>query len=171
MRRKSLQDLLGTVGNKLSLTRRLVYSEDSTPQIEAPLEAMAEYQDISPLVLPEPALTFPGPPNAVLSSLCHYSQDSRPNEVLGSHSNLGTGRHSGEALSGRPKLRTKPSLRTINVAAQPTNTNDRPGSSETHRESQELKKKSPPPSAERFCPVVPADYLRGVSPQVPTRVR
>jgi hypothetical protein len=170
MRRKNLQDLLDTVGNKLSLARRLVYSEDSIPQIEASLEAMTDYQDISPLVLPEPAVAFPGPPNAVLGSLCHCSEDSRSNEALSSRGNLETHRHGGEALSGRPKLRRKPSLRIINVVAQPTNTNDRPSSSKTHRKSQELQKISPPPSPERFCPVVPAGYLRDVSPQVPTRV-
>jgi hypothetical protein len=171
MRRKSLQDLLGTVGTKLSLARRLVYSEDMIPQHEAPLEALRVSQEISPLVLPEPALPLPGAPNASLGSLCLYSKDMIFNEALDSHSSLAIYRGSEGTSSDRSKLQTNQSLGILIVAAQPPNAVGRSSTPKTQHKSQESKHISPSPSPERLCPAVPTDFLQDISPQVPTHVR
>jgi hypothetical protein len=171
MRRKSLQDLLGTVGTKLSLAHRLVYSEDTIPQFEASPEALSEFQDISPLVLPEPALPLPGAPNALLGSLYLYSKEITSNEAMDSHSNLATHRDSEGTPSDRPKLQTNLSLGVLVAAGLSPNAVDRASITEIYRKPQETKHLSPSPSPARLCPAVPTDFLRDVSPLVPTHVR
>lgn len=171
MRRKSLQDLLGTVGIKFSLVRRHAYSDDSVPQIEAPLEVMTEFQDVSTLVLPEPAIPLSEPSAPVLNSLCHYSTDSTSNEARSSCSNPKSHRGGEEDHAGRSKLRTKPSFHVIRAAAQPTNPTDRQSPSKTHRKSQELQHIPSSPSSGMLCLTAPAHDLRDISPQVPVRVR
>lgn len=171
MRRKSLQDLLGTVGTKLSLARRLVYSEDTISQSETPQEAMTETQGISPLVLPEPALPLLRAHNSVFGSLCHFSKDSTSHEVPNSRENVETPRNSECAPTDRPRLRVKPSLRILNGAVQESNMNDRSKPPQLPCMSQELKHVSPSTSPERLSPAVPTDFLRDVSPQLLPRVR
>jgi hypothetical protein len=170
-RRKSLQDLLGTVGTKLSLAHGLGHSEDTNPKSEGAPEALRDSQDISPLVLPEPALPLPGAPNATLDPLYLYSKDPTSSEGLDSHSNISVQRGSGGTPSDRPKLQTNPSLRISVPATRPPNVVDRASTSEIYRKSQEPKHISPSPSPERLCPAVPTDFLRDVSPQTQTHVR
>jgi hypothetical protein len=171
MRRKSLQDLLGTVGTKLSLAHRLVYSEDMIPQHEAPLDALRGSQGISPLVLPEPAVPLPEAPNALLGSLCLYTKELTSNEAPDSHSNLAIYRGCEGASSDRSKLQTKQSLGLLIVAAQPPNAVDRANTPKTQLKSQQPKHILLSPSPERLCPPIPTDLLRDVSPQVPTHIR
>jgi len=171
IRRKSLQDLLGTVGTKLSLARHLVYSEDMIPRHEAPLEALRGSQEISLLVLPEPALPLPRAPNALLGSLCLYSKELTSNEALNSHSNLAIYQRNEGTSSDRSKLQKRQSHGLLIVAVQPPDTVGRESTPKTQRKSPQHKHVSPSPSPERLCPAVPTDFLQDVSPQVPTHVR
>lgn len=170
-RRKSLQDLLGTMSTKLSLARRLVYSEDTNSQSEGAPEALRESQEISPLVLPEPSLPLPRAPDTLLGSQCLFFKDLTSIEAVDSPKNLAICRGSEAISSDRSKLQKKQSLNLLIVAAQPPNPVDRASTSEIHRKSQEPKRISPSPSPERLCPAVPADYLRDISTHVPTHVR
>lgn len=171
MRRKSLQDLLGTVGSKFTLPRRRLPGDNMIPQCESPTEESRESCEISPLVLPEPIIPLPEPPIAPLGSLYLYSKDLTSKDALEPQINV-TAEQSSEIT---PSSGLKPSFDPCSGASReaelPSNIPERSSTPEMRRYSQDLKRVSPSVSPERVCQNIPIKDLHDISPHVSAHVR
>lgn len=175
MRRKSLQDLLGTVGSKFTLSRRWAPGEDILPQYESssdsPYEEFTESDEISPLVLPEPAIPLSGSSNALLDSLYLYSKDLQLRTVPLSQNKHAVQRESEEIPSHRVKPGLDSPVGAPIAVVQASNVLENSSVPGLHCHSQDRKCPSPLVSPERLCPTVPTDFLRDVSPHVSAHIR
>jgi hypothetical protein len=170
-RRKSLQDLLGTVGNKFTLSRRYLPGEEILLRLEGSGEDSRESSEASPLVLPEPAMPLPGPPNALLGSLYLYSKDLQPTKALECQTDPAVQTDSEESLFHILKQSLDPLASDSIDMAQFAIVLEKSGAPGMHCHSQDFKRPSPSVSPERLCPTVPIDFLWDVNPRVPAHVR
>ncbi len=196
-RRKSLQDLLGTVSGKISCRRRQMLAEDIFSIHEDLPTECTQVRTASPFALPDPALEMPSPHEVVCVSLKsvapkdlffqtenekrngssaevhRVSTDSipitpaQPLDMANNSIILTTERNSSQRQI--PVENSSQSI--VTVARDHLQVHEGSNSTTMKLLSRELKHTPPSPSPERLCPTLPVDFLRDVSPGVPLRVR
>jgi hypothetical protein len=194
MKRKSLQDLLGTMSIKFSRGRRQVVEEAINPTYEGRGEECESPSNVSPLILPDSSIPAPLRRGEVLGSLDSFQgktmmlmqglgdltlgvESPKSHWVLISPDRIATFSDRSTAEENEEQTNIDIPMLAENTGVSQTDRDvQTPKSSEglrssgLHHQFHDSIQISATPSPEKLCPIESVDFLRDVSPQIQKHV-